>query len=371
MRNFILPIALASAALSFAAEVEIHGSVNVDYGSYFDSDFDPKNAANQDIDLSATAHLDETVSVTVMTNTHSTYTDSTGTHASETHRHDFARSTAFGDEGRFTEFNFDGVQLRWDVSHSAAFIFGDLSYSAGAFNYYYWRDPSRYAVITREENLRGIGAEFGNDKYGKGAVYMGASEHNIHSMTLFGTYAVPLLNHVDEHLVLTPSIDWMFGEEINRGHTYILGTEVDYSKSFEKLNYGIYAVWGLHPYKGKGVHSFLLEPSFNFMFFNLGLSYFYAIIDDDYAAAPQIFTDDQKMFSIEPSFNLHKKLTLGVSYEYHDPDDNKHGDDYSFLGMNFYVYPTMKTEVIFWFGYNFSDNIDTDFAMGISGKADF
>jgi hypothetical protein len=26
---------------------------------------------------------------------------------------------------------------------------------------------------------------------------------------------------------------------------------------------------------------------------------------------------------------------------------------------------------VFWFGYNFSDNIDTDFAMGISAQAEF
>ena len=31
----------------------------------------------------------------------------------------------------------------------------------------------------------------------------------------------------------------------------------------------------------------------------------------------------------------------------------------------------MKSEIVFWFGYNFSDNIDTDFAMGISGQVEF
>lgn len=372
MRNFILPIALVSAACAFAAEVELHGAVNVDYGSYFDSDFDPKNAANQDIDLVATAFLDEDVSVTVMANTHSSYMDSTGDNISETRRHDFARSTAIDDDdARWTAFNFGGVQLRWDVTHAVGIIFGDLTYSAGSFNYYYWRDPGRYAVITREETLRGVGAEFGNDKYGKGKVYFGASDNTLHTAAIYASYGVPLLNKNDEHLVLTPSVDWMFGDEIGRGYTYVLGTEVDYSKSYEKLNWGIYAVWGLHPYKGKGVHSFLVEPSFNYSIFNLGMSYFYAITDEDYAAADQIFTDDQKMFSVEPSFNLHKKLTLGVSYEYHDPDDEVHGDDYHFLGMNFYVYPTMRTEVVFWYGYNFSDNIDTDFAMGISGRVDF
>ena len=46
-------------------------------------------------------------------------------------------------------------------------------------------------------------------------------------------------------------------------------------------------------------------------------------------------------------------------------------DNYHYLGMNFYLYPTLKTELVFWCGYNFSDKIDTDFAMGVSAKASF
>ena len=380
MRKLILPIALASASFALALDVELHGNVNFDYGSYFDSDFDPTNAANQDIDLAAKAKLDENVSVTVKANTHSTYVDSSDgmAKASETRRHYFARSTAMGDGGRFTEFNFDGVELRWDVTHSIGLVFGDLTYSAGAFNYYYWRDPARYAVIVRESHLRGAGIEVGNEKYGNGKVYMGASENNVHSMALFGTYSYPILNHVDEHLVLTPSVDWLFGSEISRSYTYTFGLEVDYTKSFEKMNYGIYAVWGIHPYKGKGVHSFLLEPSFNYDFFNLNMNFFYAITDEEYDAEPQILTEDQMMFAVEPSFNLHKKFTMGVSYEYHDRDTNKDSnksenfdDSFHYLGMNFYLYPTLKTKLVFWFGYNFNDQVDTDFAMGISAKASF
>lgn len=372
MRKLILPFALISASLAFSAEIELHGAVNADYASYFDKDFSPTNAANQDIDLEATAHMDEDFSVTVMANTHTSFSDSNGNEqASETRRHYFARSTAMGDDGKYTDFNFDGVQFRWSITHAVDFVFGDLTYSAGSFNYYYWRDPARYAVITREEGLRGVGAEFGTEKLGQGKLYMGASDDTEHSMAVFASYSLPMVNRTDEHLVLTPSIDWMFGDDIGRGYHYVLGTEVDYSKSFEKFNYGIYAVWGLHPYKGKGVHSFLLEPSMNYDFFNLACTYFYAITDENYAAEPQIFTEDQLMFAVEPSFNLHKKFSMGVSYEYHDPDTEIHGNSYNFGGMNFYLYPTMKSEIVFWFGYNFSDNIDTDFAMGISGKAEF
>ena len=377
MRKLILPVVLASASFALAAEIELHGAVNADYGSYFDSDFSPINAANQDIDLAATARMDENVSVTVMANTHSTYVDSNGTHASETHRHYYAHSTAMGDEGgRYTEFNFDGVQFRWDVSHEVTLIFGDMTYSAGAFNYYFWRDVSRYAVIVREQSLRGVGLDVGNDKYGRGSLYLGASDATDHTVALFATYGFPLINHTDEHLIITPSLDWVFGSEINRSHTYVLGTEIDYSKSYDKFNYGIYAVWGLHPYKGQGVHSFLLEPSMNYAIFNLALTYFYTITDKSYAAEPQLMTDDQMLFAVEPSFNIHKKYTLGVSYEYHDPDKEVHDDDFHFLGMNHYIYPTMNTEIVVWYGYNFTDTDNTPFgkarfSLGLSGKASF
>jgi hypothetical protein len=190
-------------------------------------------------------------------------------------------------------------------------------------------------------------------------------------MALFGSYSYPLLNHVDQHLVLTPSVDWLFGKEISRSYTYTFGLEVDYTRSYEKLNYGVYAVWGVHPYKGKGVHSFLVEPTFNYDFFNLSANFFYAITDEDYAAADQILTEDQLMFAIEPSFNLHKKFALGVGYEYHDRDTNADKDSYHYLGLNAYLYPTLKTELVFWAGYNFSKQIDTDFAMGVSAKASF
>lgn len=371
MRKMILPMVALTAGLATAADIEVHGDVNFDYASYFDDDFDPTNAGNQDIDLSLKANLDENVSVVVMGTTHSTI----GDEDSEI-RHGKARATAMGSEGRHNSFDFDGVQLRWDVSNDVSLVFGDMTYSAGSFNYYFWRDPARYAVIVREESLRGFGIEFGNEKYGHGQFYMGVSDRNDHTLNLFATYAFPLLNRPDEHLVITPSFDWLFGVDIGRGNTYVLGTEVDYSKSFEKFNYGIYAVWGLHPYKGNGVHSFLLEPSMNYSVFNLALTFFRAITDSDYETEPQLTTDDQMLFAIEPSFDIHKKYTMGVSYEYHDPDTEVHDDDFHFLGMNHYVYPTMNTEIVFWFGYSFTDNDDSPFgdakfSLGFSGKASF
>lgn len=377
MRKLLLPLALTAAGFTFAADIEVHGDVNLDYGSYFDKDFSPINAANQDIDLSLQANLDENIHIVVNANTHSSFVNANGKLEASEVRHGFAHSTAISDgDNRYTAFNFDGAQLRWDVSHDVTLIFGDMTYNAGAFNYYFWRDPSKNAVIVRDETLRGFGAEFGNEKYGSGKFYMGASEDNDYSLTMFVTYSLPLLNRPDEHLILTPSVDWMFGSDIGRNYTYVLGLEVDYSKSFETFNYGIYAVWGLHPYKGNGVHSFLLEPSMNYGVFNLGATFFYTITDSDYETEPQLFTEDQMLFGIEPSFNLHKKYTMGFAYEYHDRDTETDDNSFHFLGMNHYLYPTMKTEVVFWYGYNFNKHdfgpyVDRNFALGMSVKASF
>ena len=376
MRKLILPIALAATGFAMAADIEIHGNVDFDFASYFNRDFDPTNAANQDIDLSVKANLDENVSVTVFTNTKSNITNGEG--AAEI-RHGLARSTAItSDKDRYTAFNFDGVELRWKPFQDVSLVFGDLTYNAGTFNYYFWRDPSRYAAISRDQSLRGFGIEVGNEKFGDGKFYIGATDDSKSAIAVFGTYALKLLNRPDEHLTITPSVDWVFGSEVGRGYTYFFGTELDYSKSLEALNYSVYAVYGIHPYKGEAVHSFLVEPSLNYGIFNLGLNYFYAIVNkgEGYTAAPQIFTDDQMLFAIEPSFDITKKFSMGVSFEYHDPDSEISKDEFEFLGMNFYLYPTINTNVTFWFGYNFSKNKNpvvekTKFALGMSAHAEF
>ena len=150
MRKLILPLAMATATIAAAADIEVNGDINMDYASYFDRDFDPTNAGNQDIDLALKAHLDENLTVVVKGTTHSTFVNENGDLQESEVRHGLARSTAMGSEGRNNSFDFDGVQFRWDVSHQVALVFGDMTYSAGAFNYYFWRDVSRYAVIVRE-----------------------------------------------------------------------------------------------------------------------------------------------------------------------------------------------------------------------------
>ena len=78
MRKLILPLAMATATIASAADIEIHGDVNMDYASYFDSDFDPTNAGNQDINLALKAHLDENIAVVVKGTTHSTFVNENG-----------------------------------------------------------------------------------------------------------------------------------------------------------------------------------------------------------------------------------------------------------------------------------------------------
>lgn len=369
MAKIILPLtALTAAACLFAADIEINGDIQADYASYWDKDFSPTNAANQDIGLSLTAYMDENFSITVNTLTRSTYLNAEGEREDSEVRHGLARATAIDDsEGRYTAFYFDGLQFRWEFTPGAAFLFGDLTYNAGAFNYYYWRDTGRYAAIKRDETLRGVGMELG-----QGKVYIGAAENNISSLIVYGSYPFEILSRTDEHLVITPSADWAFGEDIGRSYTYFFGTEISYSKSKDLMNYAVLLSWGTHPYQGTGVHTFLLEPSFSYDFFNIGLTFFQALLaDEDEPVEKQIFTDEQTLFAIEPSFSLHKKLAIGLAYEMHDPSNEVDDDTFHFVGPNIYFYPTANAELVFWGGYNKRHIGANTVSFGLSGQVSF
>ena len=363
-----LPIAALLVSTAFAVDVEINGDIQADYAAYFDKDFSPTNAANQDISLYLTAYMDENFSVTISTNTHSSYLNKDGEMESSEIRHGLARATAIDDtDNRYTSFNFDGILFRWEFTKGAAFLFGDLTYNAGTFNYYYWRDTGRYAAIKTDETLRGIGFELGD-----GRIYFGATENNISSVIAYGSYPFEILSKTNERLVITPSADWAFGKHIGRSYTYFFGTEIDYSKSYDLVNYSILASWGTHPYQGTGVHTFKLEPSFSYDFFNIGLTFYQALLaDEDEPVKKQIFTDEQTLFALEPSFSLHKKLALGISYEYHDPSNEIDDDEVHYVGPNFYFYPTAKAEIVFWGGYNKRHIGANTFSGGISTSVSF
>ncbi|MDR1760065.1 MAG: hypothetical protein LBR60_06030 [Fibrobacter sp.] len=359
-------LVLAVSSLALAAQIEVNGSISADYGTYWDKDFDPTNAANQDIDLSVTAYMDEAFSVTVSANTHSNYVSKDGLEPSRVR--DELRAAPISDlDNRYTAFDFKGILLRWEFTPGVAALFGDLTYSAGSFSYYFWRDPKYFAVILREQTIRGIGFELGD-----GRVYVGPTEYNNSSLATFASYPFELLGKTEERLTITPSIDWIWGKHIGRSYTYALGVEAQYAKSIGDLSYGVTGTWGMHPYKGDGVHTFLAEPSFNYKFFNLALTYYRALLADDNAPVEkQTFTDEQMLIYVEPSFNLHKKFTLGAFYELHEPNINVSDDKRHVVGPSLYFYPTAKAELVFWGGYNIRDTGANNVSMGISGQVDF
>lgn len=366
IKHFSASVLLAAAA-AFAVDVELHGEIDADYASYWDKDFSPTNAANQDIKLEGKLLLDENVSVSIKGRSHSNYVSDSGAVGTAKVRHE-NRATAMGDaENRWTAFDFDGIQLSWQFTPLVRVVFGDLTYNAGGFSYYYWRDTEDYAVILRDQNIRGVGFEVENGK-----AYIGASENNSHSLATFISYGFDLISRTEERFTITPSLDWVFGKEISRSYTYALGTEVQYSKSTNLFNYGITATWGMHPYKGHGVHAFLVEPSFNYRFFNLAASYYQALLaDTDKPASEQIMTEDQRMFYIEPSLDLHKKFSMGMAYEFHDPSQEVDKDSRHFIGPSFYLYPTVEAEIVFWGGYNICATGANHFSMGMSGHVEF
>ena len=358
---------LALAAASFAVDVELHGDINADFASYWDKDFSPTNAANQDLKLEGKVLLDENVSVSIFGRSHSNYVTEDSTTETSMVRHE-NRATHMGDkDNRWTAFNFDGIQLAWQFTPLARVVFGDLTYNAGAFSYYYWRNTEDYAVILRDQSIRGVGFEVENGK-----AYIGATDNNSHSLATFITYSFDLVSRTEERFTITPSFDWIFGKEIGRSYTYAIGTEVQYTKSTNTFNYGITATWGTHPYQGHGVHTFLVEPSLNYRFFNLAASYYQALLaDKDSSVVDQTFSEDERMFYIEPSLDLHKKFSMGMAYEFHDPSTEIDGDSRHFIGPSFYLYPTVEAEIVFWIGYNICGTGANHMSMGMSGHVEF
>ena len=85
----------------------------------------------------------------------------------------------------------------------------------------------------------------------------------------------------------------------------------------------------------------------------------------------QTFSEDERMFYIEPSLDLHKKFSMGFAYEFHDPSKEIDGDSRHFLGPSFYLYPTVEAEIIFWAGYNICGTGANHISMGMSGHVEF
>lgn len=364
MRKLFMLSALALAGTAVAADISFDGTLEADYGTYLDKDFVVDNRANQDLGINMNVALDEHVSAVASFSTQSTFVgDDSLVSSSEFRR---AKSTEMGDaENRWTSVNFDGLLFKWQIQRNAAFVFGDLSYSAGAFNYYFWRNTGDYAAILADQSLRGLGFELEG-----GRIYLGASDNNDKSAVLFASYPYAAIDRTDNKLVLTPSFDAIKGG--GRDFRYTLGTEAAYSRSYTELNYALRAAWGMRPFHGENVHTFLMEPSMNYGKLSLaGTGYWAVLADADSAAALQTSAPDERLVYVEPAISLHPKFTLGLAGEWHEPSTQTKDDEWTMIAPTGYLYPTAGMEMVFWTGYSVYKAAPNLFSLGITAKVEF
>jgi len=363
-----LPIVVLLACAAFAADVSFEGTLDVDYGNYLENNFTVHNAANQDLRLKMNVDLDENVRAVVGVASKSQYfTDSIGSKQYSRIRHREEATPIGSDELRFSPFLFDGFSLEWTVRRDLTFIFGDMFYSFGNFNYYYWRNPDYYAAVLETQGIRGVGVRFGKEGY----VYIGAGDSNDKSGRIAASYAfaVPGINQVNNKFTIAPMFDLIKGG--GRAHRYTIGADANYSRSYTDLNYAIRGIWGLHPSHGSYINTFTLEPSFNYKNFNLASTCYWALLSDSTASSEpltidQTYTSDERLIYIEPSYSFNKKFSMGLGFEWHKPDS----DSWFLIAPTAYLYPTANVDLSFWIGYSIVPGPNYP-GFGISSSVNF
>jgi len=364
-----LPIVMLIACAAFAADVSFEGTLDVDYGDYLDNKFTVDNAANQDLRIKMNVDLDENVRAVVGAASKSQYRSADGSLQYSRIRHREEATPIGSDELRFSPFLFDGFSLEWTVRRDLTFIFGDMFYSFGNFNYYYWRNPDYYAAVLTTQGMRGLGVRFGKEGY----VYIGAGDSNDKSGRIAASYAfsVPGINQVNNKFTIAPMLDIIKGG--GRPHRYTVGADANYSRSYTDLNYAIRGIWGMHPSHGSNVNTFTLEPSFNYKNFNLASTCYWALLSDSTESTEpltveQTYTSDERLIYIEPSYSFTKKFSMGLGFEWHKPDSNS--DSWFLIAPTAYLYPTAGVDLSFWIGYSIVPG-PNNFGLGISSSVKF
>jgi len=279
-------------------------------------------------------------------------------------------ATPISSEGRWSPFVFDGISLEWTVSRGLTFIFGDISYSFGSFNYYLWRNPDNYAAILKTQGMRGVGAKLGDDGY----VYIGASDSNDKSGRVVASYAltIPGLDRVDNKLTMAPMIDLIKGG--GRDHRYTIGVDANYSRSYTEFNYALRGIYGLHPSHGNLVNTFTIEPSLNYKNFGLASTCYWALLSNEEESGDAAITiddtyaSDERLIYIEPSYSFHKKFSMGLGFEWHKPGDDL--DDWFLIAPTGYLYPTAGVDLAFWLSYAITEGHNNP-GFGISSSVKF
>ncbi len=368
IRSSLLPL-LASASIVSALEVDISGNFTADAGTRLDAAWSAHNTVNQDINLTIGAEFDEKTSVELFLTNSSFVTDSNGNaRVSVVRSVEDGRSAPISDpDSRWGSILYDGILFQWEFSRMASLLVGDLAWFGGNTNYYGYSWAQEYGSIMKETTVRGAGVKLGEE----GEFFLGMPDANDRAVWGYASYRFLLTDKADEKWSVRPLGDIVF-KNGGRHRQFTFGTETEYMRSKENMEYSFHGAYGALPYHGKTTHTFLAEPSMSYGDFSLGGSFYNAILArKDSLVTQQTDIPEQMFAAIEPGYSILPKVAVGVSGEWHNPSLEVSADDYFAVVPTVYLYPSDQMSFTFWSKYQWMWNAGDLFSVGAVAQVEF
>ena len=342
-------------AQSMAVEVTYKGDMTVDYFGVFSDEASDSNSthnAHHDFELEARIGLDEGMSATFGL---ASTSDINGQQSVGPRGYRSIGTYADDLDGKANELDLADAYASWEFTPGASFQFGRWQHAAGSINTYRpYRRNVFYSPIFKE---RTVGLGFGvkaADFFG----YLGAAGDSYDTYNLYLSYDAPLLNSRTQTLNVQPIVDFRINDSDTR--KWHFGLDNDYSSSWNSIEYSIHNVVGYMAHFDESTWNLLLEPTFKYQGFSLGLGYYYASL----ATHPPADTSNvnyeknlarngvykqtdmpvQEFYYLEPYIPVSQKWAIGIPISRHDPNLFAKDDEFWEYGVTTYVYPTSTAQ---------------------------
>lgn len=305
MKTFIPSLSacfgLALCANAGAVELSFSGFFDGDVAGYHNADTTSDNGvdyqANHEMDLTATAKLNDRVSVDLYATTY-TVGSTGGTVPAQ-------GSPA---ENRWTGFVYDGVVATMQATPDLKLRFGDLVYTSGQFNYYGYKRTNIYAVGLKETGFRGLEADY------KGvSVSAGTDGSSVYGA--YGAYDLALGK------VSAKPFGFYSADESNESYKVRAGVDGSASIGDQTVKFA----YGFYKDKGDEVsNAIAIEPILSFGSVSLSATAFFALLDKD---DPSVISVPEWMFFYaEPGYAFNSTFSVGLPLEYHTMTTDRDAD---------------------------------------------
>lgn len=353
LKNLLSLALISSSAL--AADVVYNGDAHIDYfGAFSDENLDSNRAHNihHDITLSAEVKLNEGVGLNFGIRSVSLNQGEPSVGPRGPRPLDEAGDDLEQDAQRI---DLDNAYFKWTFMPGATLRFGRFIHSAGSVNSYRpYRRTSHYSPLISDRTvLAGLGLE-ASDFFG----YFGATGDSYDTYRLFLSYDAPLIESRTQTLNVEPILDFRLNDAQSR--KWHLGLDNDYSSSWQGIEYSIHNVIGYMSHYDENTLNVLVEPTFKYKGFSLGLAYYYADLavhpnapaghadpaayESKNSILEQTSLPVQEFVYIEPYIPVATQWALGFPVSRHDPNDYVAHDEFWEYGLAVYAYPTNVAE---------------------------